>query len=424
MEVGQYTLSWASYAYAYCILTLLCGDGVAALYYNDRRGQPELQQAMDNAPLLSGKNLPPFPSKQHNDIPILLTEKTSALLSEALRMLQKIKDVREKKWFEAFVSRLGSLATDLKKENSIKTTNKEQGPVLQPFDVIEHTVPPPSGSVAVARKFYKVQTKNQVTSAQVNDVLPRNINREAVTKPSFLFDMKKTWLRLTNDDLVKQLHNQNRRMKSKSSLGTQVAYNARLLDSTVITQAVTPPMSNNRKNEPKNIVQAQIKVGMQKKEPEKEVRNLFQKINSQHLADFIDLDFRHGQKNNLLQSTGEVEVEKNENTIDEPEESEELVNNTGSPSWQHVVEAAYDRAQLHEPLRSFIPAEPTMSDEMQRELRAGKIVVLSHSLVKTNFKSKHRKNKQELVKQAIPLLKVAEIHVPSKLSWNHSSEHK
>ncbi|GFY70132.1 uncharacterized protein TNIN_268211 [Trichonephila inaurata madagascariensis] len=84
---------------------------------NFSMGQPELQQSMDNMAReeeMIKRNLK-FPSGDVMGYPALLTHKTSDLLSEAEHMLNRVKNLRERRWVEAFIHRLKLLAAMLER---------------------------------------------------------------------------------------------------------------------------------------------------------------------------------------------------------------------------------------------------------------------------------------------------------------------
>uniref|UniRef100_A0A023G5A8 Putative secreted mucin n=1 Tax=Amblyomma triste TaxID=251400 RepID=A0A023G5A8_AMBTT len=81
-----------------------------------------------------------IPEASWRGYPRLFTERTSSLLSEAVQMLHRAKDVQERRWLQAFVQRLTQLAVDLERSTLFLRSSPPPSPGHESFQQ-EQTVP-------------------------------------------------------------------------------------------------------------------------------------------------------------------------------------------------------------------------------------------------------------------------------------------
>ncbi|XP_077484148.1 uncharacterized protein LOC144094108 isoform X2 [Amblyomma americanum] len=150
-----------------------------------------------------------MPEASWRGYPRLFTERTSSLLSEAVQMLHRAKDVQERRWLQALVQRLTKLAVDLKRSTLSLRSSPAPSPGHESFQQ-EQTVPttgqispPPSPSSSG-------QGARTTTQESVQDEV-RGLGRpDAVTQPNLFRDEG-------DDPLTRQLQYQWRRLESKAT---------------------------------------------------------------------------------------------------------------------------------------------------------------------------------------------------------------
>ncbi|XP_022257234.1 uncharacterized protein LOC106473018 isoform X2 [Limulus polyphemus] len=166
---------------------------------------------------IKDKSLPGSSTDVHQGYPQVFTHKTSLLLAEALDMLHRAKDIKEKQWLEAFVNRLGRLAAEMERPSSTR---------LKP-NLLAHksvAVQPPPNSAIWTRHSSHSESSNAEMSLK---------NLKLTNKTSTFLKPKSE-----EDELVQQLHSQpvNPRMNSTN---IRVPSRNYLLE-TSVTTAATP----------------------------------------------------------------------------------------------------------------------------------------------------------------------------------------
>ncbi|CAL1274422.1 unnamed protein product [Larinioides sclopetarius] len=201
------------------------------------RGQPELQQAMDNMlarEQMIKKGLQ-FPTGEIQGYPALLTHKTSYLLSEAEHMLNRVKNLKERRWVEAFVHRLKLLSSVLDQSvfgdhpeamegqnftfgEAAQSLNKaplEEGPLSPTPSALQESAVRETNQ---KQQGDKMTSKHPVTLPQTNQVLPKNdypAERQVVTKPGLLQPLPdKKSEEDDEDELVKELEDLHKMIAS------------------------------------------------------------------------------------------------------------------------------------------------------------------------------------------------------------------
>ncbi|GFR33182.1 uncharacterized protein TNCT_653701, partial [Trichonephila clavata] len=154
-----------------------------------------------------------FPSGDVRGYPALLTHKTSDLLSEAEHMLNRVKNLRERRWVEAFVHRLKLLAAML--ERSVIHYTDENLTVDEAIgsskktDVLNDSTlqasPPLQETALVALNEQQVKmTKHPVAVPQRNEMLAmKEVGSERQEDMTPLMPEKKS--AEEEDELVKEL---------------------------------------------------------------------------------------------------------------------------------------------------------------------------------------------------------------------------
>uniref|UniRef100_A0A023FP08 Uncharacterized protein n=1 Tax=Amblyomma cajennense TaxID=34607 RepID=A0A023FP08_AMBCJ len=156
-----------------------------------------------------------MPEASWRGYPRLFTERTSSLLSEAVQMLHRAKDVQERRWLQAFVQRLTKLAVDLERSTLSLRSSPAPSSGHESFQQ-EQTVPttgqispPPSPSSSG-------QGARTTTQESVQDEV-RGLGRpDAVTQPNLFRDEG-------DDPLTRQLRHQWRRLESKGTAALDAA---------------------------------------------------------------------------------------------------------------------------------------------------------------------------------------------------------
>ncbi|XP_064469283.1 uncharacterized protein LOC135383929 isoform X2 [Ornithodoros turicata] len=122
-----------------------------------------------------------IPAANWRGYPQLFTQKTSSLLSEALQMLHRAKDIKERRWLEAYIQRLAALADELEQSTTFvktPTASSSAHTSQQTVPTTGQISPPPSGSRE--RRRSTTTTESSVNQRYFGIGKPR-----AVTLPSF-----------------------------------------------------------------------------------------------------------------------------------------------------------------------------------------------------------------------------------------------
>ncbi|KAM7313844.1 hypothetical protein ISCGN_003631 [Ixodes scapularis] len=138
-----------------------------------------------------------MPAARWGGYPRLFTEKTSSLLNEALQMLHRAKDIRERRWLQMYVQRLATLSGDLERSTTnfgspSTVPSPQRRSQQQTVPTTGQISPPPSPSAS------KMKTRT-TTQGSVREVARELGKPEEVTKPNFLNEY---------DPLAGQLHQQ------------------------------------------------------------------------------------------------------------------------------------------------------------------------------------------------------------------------
>lgn len=96
-----------------------------------------------------------MPAASWRGYPRLFTEKTSSLLSEALQMLHRAKEIKERRWLQMYVQRLAALTSDLEQSTtSFRASTAPSPPRRSQQQTVPTTgqiSPPPSPSSSGAK---------------------------------------------------------------------------------------------------------------------------------------------------------------------------------------------------------------------------------------------------------------------------------
>ncbi|KAG0419515.1 hypothetical protein HPB47_004042 [Ixodes persulcatus] len=138
-----------------------------------------------------------MPAARWGGYPRLFTEKTSSLLNEALQMLHRAKDNRERRWLQMYVQRLAALSGDLERSTTnfgspSTVPSPQRRSQQQTVPTTGQISPPPSPSAS------KMKTRT-TTQGSVREVARELGKPEEVTRPNFLTEY---------DPLAGQLHQQ------------------------------------------------------------------------------------------------------------------------------------------------------------------------------------------------------------------------
>ncbi|XP_076338312.1 uncharacterized protein LOC143240173 isoform X2 [Tachypleus tridentatus] len=164
---------------------------------------------------IKDESQPGTPTDVHHDYPQVFTHKTSLLLAEALDMLHRAKDIKEKQWLEAFVNRLGRLAAEMERPSLTR---------LKPN--------------SLAYKSVAVQPSPNSAIWTRHGSHPESNNAEMSLKSLKLTNKTSTFLKPEEDELVQQLHSQPVN-PSMNSTNIRVPPRNHLL-ATSVTTAATP----------------------------------------------------------------------------------------------------------------------------------------------------------------------------------------
>ncbi|GFT07847.1 uncharacterized protein NPIL_574351 [Nephila pilipes] len=174
---------------------------------NFSRGEKELQQSVE---ALIKRSLE-FPSGDVNGYPALLTHKTSDLLREAEHMLNRVKNLKERRWVKAFILRLKLLTGVL--ENSVvqNTDDKFSQNASLSYASVSQISTPIHGStnISIIQQQAEMTATYPVTEAQMKQMLAMNnlgSERQAATSPglaSLMTEKKSNGEQ--DDELVKEL---------------------------------------------------------------------------------------------------------------------------------------------------------------------------------------------------------------------------
>lgn len=137
-----------------------------------------------------------MPAASWRGYPRLFTEKTSSLLSEALQMLHRAKEIKERRWLQMYVQRLAALTSDLEQSTtSFRASTAPSPPRRSQQQTVPTTgqiSPPPSPSSSGAKIVTTTQGSIQEGSRELG-------RPEKVTQPSLVNE---------EDSLANQLHRQ------------------------------------------------------------------------------------------------------------------------------------------------------------------------------------------------------------------------
>ncbi|KAH9368957.1 hypothetical protein HPB48_015993 [Haemaphysalis longicornis] len=172
-----------------------------------------------------------MPEAAWRGYPRLFTEKTSSLLSEALHMLHRAKDIQERRWLQTFVRRIAQLASDLERSTQFRWGREKVGGAHS--SATTHALitwkgqisPPPSPSSFGHRDRTTTQgfflnshasDGNGLYSLTPRPLRPGSVQEEVrglgkpevVTQPNFVAD--------ESDSLTRQLRKEQLRARSPS----------------------------------------------------------------------------------------------------------------------------------------------------------------------------------------------------------------
>ncbi|CAN7936965.1 unnamed protein product [Ixodes hexagonus] len=138
-----------------------------------------------------------MPAAHWDGYPRLFTEKTWSILNEALQMLHRAKDIRERRWLQMYVQRLAALSGDLERStvtfgSSSTAPSPSRRSRQQTVPTTGQISPPPSPSAS------RIKTRT-TTQGSVREMAMELGKPEEVTKPNFLNEF---------DPLAGQLHRQ------------------------------------------------------------------------------------------------------------------------------------------------------------------------------------------------------------------------
>ncbi|XP_077562150.1 uncharacterized protein LOC144178284 [Haemaphysalis longicornis] len=154
-----------------------------------------------------------MPEAAWRGYPRLFTEKTSSLLSEALHMLHRAKDIQERRWLQTFVRRIAQLASDLERSTQFRSSSvvssaqqplqqqQQQHHQQQTVPTTGQISPPPSPSSFGHRD-------RTTTQGSVQEEVRGLGKPEVVTQPNFVAD--------ESDSLTRQLRKEQLRARSPS----------------------------------------------------------------------------------------------------------------------------------------------------------------------------------------------------------------
>ncbi|XP_077562152.1 uncharacterized protein LOC144178287 isoform X2 [Haemaphysalis longicornis] len=178
-----------------------------------------------------------MPEASWRGYPRLFTEKTSSLLSEALHMLHRAKDIQERRWLQNFVQRVAQLASDLERSmlqfRSFPVVFSGHQNVQQPQQHDKQQTVPTTGQISPPPSpSFLGNRVATTTQGSVQDEVRGLGKPEVVTQPNFVSD--------EGDFLTRQLREERLRAPSASPEARGARDAARYTTETYSLESVGP----------------------------------------------------------------------------------------------------------------------------------------------------------------------------------------
>lgn len=150
-----------------------------------------------------------MPEAAWRGYPRLFTEKTSSLLSEALHMLHRAKDIQERRWLQTFVRRIAQLASDLERSTQFRSSTVVSPAQQQQQQRHQQQTVPTTGQISPPPSPSSFGHRGRTTTQGSVQEEVRGLGKpEVVTQPNFVAD--------ESDSLTRQLRKEQLRARSPS----------------------------------------------------------------------------------------------------------------------------------------------------------------------------------------------------------------
>ncbi|XP_076324772.1 uncharacterized protein LOC143232795 [Tachypleus tridentatus] len=253
--------------------------------------------------------------------PLVFTKKPSLLLTEALDMLRRAKDIKEKQWIETYVHHLGRLAAEMEQSS----TSRHKPNLFFQKDYVAQ--PPPHSAIWTRHNDLLGGHNVDISNTKI-----KSINKA----PKPLKSMGE------NDELVQQLHSQPINSKMTFSI-TPVTSQVPLQGLTIKTAAASSPVPALSTNI--GIQNSQSKLALRKKL----LKQILKKI---HLLEKLG-----GAKEDVL-----TILKRDEEYLDDPEEVKDMTIEEGA------AEGELAENDIIENLRTIAPSADDLPADDQEDL--------------------------------------------------------